>query len=91
MDVLVSDPEQSSQDLVSILKGSKNYDTWLAIGENQITDALRRLGSGSGEEKRTFFGFWKKKAADLALDPAQQAARNLLSGKSEGSQSNRGY
>jgi hypothetical protein len=38
-----------SQDLVSILKGSKNYYTWLAIGENQITDALGRLGSGSGD------------------------------------------
>ena len=72
-----------SRNLASILKGSKNYDTWLAIGEGRIADALRILGGGSAEEKKTFLGFWKKKATGPALDPSQQIAKELLSGKQE--------
>ena len=72
-----------SRDLASLLKGSKNYDTWLAIGENRIADALQTLGGVSAKEKKTFFDFWKKKVTDPALDPAQQVAREFLSGKPE--------
>jgi hypothetical protein len=67
--------------LEPILQGSKNYDTWLAISENRVKDALKMIPSESAGKGRSFLGLWKKKSARIALDPVRQVAWELLSGK----------
>jgi hypothetical protein len=71
-----------SLDLETLLQKSKQYETWLAISQNRITDALKMIPADPAVEKRSFFGLWKKKGATGApLDPARQLAREVLTGR----------
>jgi hypothetical protein len=71
-----------SLNLETLLQGSKQYETWLAIGQNRIADALKMIPGKPAGKKGNFFGLWKKKAATgPPMDPARQVAWEILSDK----------
>jgi|GEM_PF-3677138 len=71
-----------SLNLETLLQGSKQYETLLAIGQNRIADALKMIPGKPARKKGNFFVLWKKKAATgPALDPAWQVAWEILSDK----------
>src|ERR1700754_53874 len=68
--------------LETFLQKSKQYAIWLAISQNRIADAMQLISVRPALEERRFFGLWKKKAmTGPPLDPARQAARDILSDK----------
>jgi hypothetical protein len=63
------------------LQGSKNYDTWLAISEDRVNDALKMIPNESAGKVSSFLGYWKKKPTAATLDPVRLVAWQLFSGK----------
>lgn len=71
-----------SLDPETLLQKSKQYETWLAISQNRIADALKMIPGKPAGKERHFFGLWKKKAATgPPLDTARQVAWEILSDK----------
>jgi hypothetical protein len=71
-----------SGNLETLLQKSKQDETWLAISQNRIADAVQLIPVQPVREERRFFGLWKKKAmTGPPLDPARQAAWDILSDK----------
>ena len=63
------------------LEGSKRIGVWTAIAGNRPTEALNWITEDPTAKKRSFWPFWKGKAACPSTDPVLKAAWMILSNK----------
>src|SRR5262249_49827126 len=68
-----------NEHLERVLKGSPDFELWLAISEYRIADALAILSSKTSTVNRAWWKFWAKPIPSANLEPTQTVVLALLS------------
>jgi hypothetical protein len=61
-----------------VIKGSVNFDLWLAISEFQIADALAILSPALPSKSQPWWKIWASPTEPVYLDPVRKTALALL-------------